>query len=192
MLFHSSLVYRPVVFTDSLITPKKLARVSSMNVPAAKRRGTNAVHRLPRHHREVRSRKGAETMKGIVLRWLILTLAILVAAYLIEGIEVRGFGSALLAAALLGILNAVFRPILILLTLPITILTLGLFTFVINALLLMMASGVIGGLEVHGFWAAFFGSLIISLISWLLNSFINEQGSVGYIDLKKRENGKWE
>lgn len=131
-------------------------------------------------------------MVGIVLRWLILTLAILVAAHLIEGIEVRGFGSALFAAALLGILNAFFRPILIILTLPITILTLGLFTFVINALLLMMASGVIGGLEVHGFWAAFFGSLIISLISWLLSSFINEKGRVGYIDLKKRRNGKWE
>lgn len=131
-------------------------------------------------------------MKGIVLRWLFLTLAIMIAAYLIQGIEVRGFGSALLAAALLGILNAVFRPILILLTLPITILTFGLFIFVINALLLMMASGVIGGFIVHGFWSAFFGSLIISLVSWLLSSFINEQGKVGYIDLKKRETGKWE
>ena len=131
-------------------------------------------------------------MKGIVLRWLILSLAIMVAAYLIEGIEVRGFGSALFAAAILGILNAFFRPVLIILTLPINILTLGFFTFVINALLLMMASGVIGGFEVHGFWAAFFGSLIISLISWLLSSFINEQGRVGYIDLKRRDNGKWE
>ena len=131
-------------------------------------------------------------MVGIVLRWLILTLAILVAAHLIEGIEVRGFGSALFAAALLGILNAFFRPILIILTLPITILTLGLFTFVINALLLMMASGVIGGLEVQGFWAALMGSLVISLISWLLSSFINEQGKVGYIDLRRKENGKWE
>ena len=131
-------------------------------------------------------------MKGIVLRWLVLTLAIMVAAYLIEGIEVRGFGSALFAAAILGILNAFFRPVLIILTLPINILTLGFFTFVINALLLMMASGVIGGFEVHGFWAAFFGSLIISLISWLLSSFINEQGRVGYIDLKRRDNGKWE
>jgi putative membrane protein len=131
-------------------------------------------------------------MKGIVLRWLILTLAIMVAAYLIEGIEVRGFGSALFAAALLGILNAFFRPVLIILTLPINVLTLGLFTFVINALLLMMASGVIGGFEVNGFWAAFFGSLVISLASWLLSSFINEQGRIGYIDLKKRENGKWQ
>ena len=131
-------------------------------------------------------------MKGIVLRWLILTLAIMVASYLIEGIEVRGFGSALLAAAIVGILNAFFRPVLIILTLPINILTLGLFTFVINALLLMMASGVIGGFEVHGFWAALWGSLVISLVSWVLSSFINEQGRVGYIDLKKRENSKWE
>lgn len=134
-------------------------------------------------------------MKGIVLRWLILTVAIMVAAYLIRGISVTGSSSALLAAALLGILNAFFRPILILLTLPINILTLGLFTFVINALLLMMASGVIGGFEVRGFWPALLGSLIISLISWLLNSFINGKGRVGYsgyIDLKRRDSGKWE
>jgi len=131
-------------------------------------------------------------MKGLVLRWLILTVAILVAAYLIEGIEVKGFWSAFFAAAILGVLNALFRPILIILTLPITILTLGLFTFVINAVLIMMVSGVIGGFEVHGFWSALLGSLIISVVSWLLSSFINEQGRVGTIDLRKRHNGKWE
>ena len=131
-------------------------------------------------------------MKGIVFRWLVLTLAILVAAYLIPGIGVRGFFSALLAAAMLGILNAFFRPILIILTLPINILTLGLFTFVINAVLLMMASGVIGGFAVQGFWAALLGSLVISIISWLLSSFINERGRVEYIDLQKRHDGKWE
>ena len=91
-------------------------------------------------------------MKGILIRWLILTAAIMVASYLISGIEVRGFLSAFLAAAILGVLNAFFRPILIVLTLPLNILTLGLFTFVINALLLEMASGVISGFEVHGFW----------------------------------------
>jgi putative membrane protein len=131
-------------------------------------------------------------MKGLLIRWLFLTVAILAAAHLIEGIEVKGFWSAVLAAAILGVLNAFFRPILIILTLPINILTLGLFTFAINAVLMMMVSGVVGGFEVHGFWSALLGSLIISLISWLLNSFINEQGRVGYIDMKKRENGKWE
>jgi len=131
-------------------------------------------------------------MRGIVFRWLVLTLAVLVAAYLIPGIAVRGFFSALLAAAMLGILNAFFRPILIILTLPINILTLGLFTFVINAVLLMMASGVIGGFAVQGFWPALFGSLVISLISWPLSSFINERGRVEYIDLQRRRDGKWE
>ena len=131
-------------------------------------------------------------MKGIILRWLVLTLAIMVAAYLIRGIAIKGFSSALLAAAMLGILNAFFRPILIILTLPINILTLGLFTFVINAVLLMMASGVIRGFEVQGFWPALLGSLVISIISWLLSSFINEKGRVEYIDLRKRHDGGWE
>jgi putative membrane protein len=131
-------------------------------------------------------------MKGLLIRWLFLTVAILVAAHLIEGIEVRGFWSALFAAAILGVLNAFFRPILIILTLPINILTLGLFTFVINAILMMMVSGVVGGFVVHGFWSALLGSLVISVFSWLLNSFINEQGRVGYIDLKRKEDGKWE
>jgi len=131
---------------------------------------------------------------GLLIRWLILSVSIILASYLIEGIEIKGFFSALFAAAVLGILNALFRPILILLTLPINILTLGLFTFVINALMLKMASGVIPGFEVHGFWTAILGSLIISFVSWLLNAFINDKGRVervDYIDLKKRD-GKWE
>ena len=131
-------------------------------------------------------------MKGLVVRWLFLTVAILVAAHLIDGFEVKGFWSAFLAAAILGVLNALFRPVLIILTLPINILTLGLFTFVINAILVMMVSGVVGGFEVHGFWSALLGSLIISLVSWLLNTFINEQGRVGYIDMRKGKDGKWE
>ncbi|MGD2126448.1 MAG: phage holin family protein [Desulfobacteraceae bacterium] len=131
-------------------------------------------------------------MKGILIRWLILTLAIMLASYLIEGIEVSGFASAFFAAAILGILNAFFRPILIILTLPINILSLGLFTFIINAMLLKMASGVISGFEVHGFWSAVFGSFIISIISWVLSSFISERGRVEYIDLKKRDDDRWE
>jgi putative membrane protein len=91
----------------------------------------------------------------------------------------------------MGILNAFFRPILILLTLPFTILSFGLFIFVINALLLMMVSGVIPGFEVHGFWSAVFGSLIVSIVSWLLGSFVNERGKIQYIDLKKRGNDRW-
>ena len=131
-------------------------------------------------------------MKGILIRWLILTVAILSAAYLLDGMEVRGFTSAFFAAAVLGILNAILRPILIILTLPLNILSLGLFTFVINAFLLKMASGVIPGFEVHGFWPALFGSLIISLVSWLLSSLINDRGRVEVIALKKRSGDRWE
>ena len=131
-------------------------------------------------------------MKGLMIRWLFLTVAILIAAHLIQGVEVKGFWSAFFAAAILGVLNALFRPILILLTLPITILTLGLFTFVINAVLILMVSGVVGGFEVHGFWSALLGSLVISIVSWLLNSFVNDQGRVGYIELTKRQDEKWE
>ena len=129
---------------------------------------------------------------GLLVRWLILTVAIMVASYLIQGIEVKGFLSAFFAAAILGVLNVFFRPILLILTLPINILTLGFFTFIINAVLLKMASGVISGFVVHGFWSAVFGGLIISVVSWLLNSFINDQGRVGYTDLRRRDDGRWE
>ena len=132
-----------------------------------------------------------------------MTAAIMAASYLIDGIRVSGFFSAFCAAAALGVLNVLFRPILFILTLPINIMTLGLFTFVINALLLKMASGVIPGFDIHGFWSAVFGSLIISGVNWILSSFINEHGRVkmvetrergeeNYIDLEKKEDDKWE
>lgn len=140
---------------------------------------------------------------GIFIRWLILTAAIVAASYLIDGIRISGFFSAFCAAAVLGILNALFRPILFILTLPINIMTLGLFTFVINALLLKMASGVIPGFDVHGFWSAVFAALIISGVNWILSSFINEQGRIArvergemeeedYIDLEKHDDDTWE
>ena len=131
-------------------------------------------------------------MRGIALRWLTLTGAILIASYMLDGIHVSGFMSALGAAAMLGILNAFFRPIALILTLPINILTLGLFTFVINAVMLKMASGVIGGFDVRGFWSAVFGALIISLVSWGLNIFINEGGNVGIIDLHHKGGNRWQ
>lgn len=131
-------------------------------------------------------------MNGLLLRWLLLTIAIILTSYLVEGIQVAGFFSAFFAAAVLGILNTLFRPILLLITLPINIVTFGLFTFVINALLLKMASGVVSGFHVYGFWSAVFGSLIISLVNYLLHSFINEKGKVGYIDLRKSNRNIWE
>ena len=131
-------------------------------------------------------------MNGVAIRWLTLTGAIIMTSYLIDGIVIQGFFSAFFAAAALGILNAFFRPIAIILTLPINILSLGLFTFIINAVMLKMASGIIPGFDVNGFWAAVIGSLVISIISWALNSFISERGTVAYIDLKHKGGNRWE
>jgi len=133
-------------------------------------------------------------MRGVLLRWLVLTAAVLAASWLLDGIRVDGLLPAFLAAATLGILNAFLRPLLILLTLPINILTLGLFTFLINALMLKMVSAVIPGFTVHGFWTAVIGALIIGAVSWFLNIFIGGQGRLersSYIDLRKR-GGRWE
>jgi putative membrane protein len=136
-------------------------------------------------------------MIGLLIRWLVLTAAILAASYMLEGITVTSFWSALAAAAILGVLNVILRPIILILTLPVNILTLGLFTFVINAALLMLVSGLISGFDVHGFWPALWGSIIISIVSWLLTAFISDRGKVVYIreekaiDLKKRGD-RWE
>ncbi len=115
-------------------------------------------------------------MKGLVVRWLILTIAILAAAYLIQGIYVHSFVSAFFAAAVLGILNTLVRPVLIILTLPINILTLGLFTFVINALLLKITAAFIPGFDLQGFLPAVLGALVISVVNWLLHLLIADSG----------------
>lgn len=97
-----------------------------------------------------------------LLKWLLSALALLAVAHLYHGVVVGSFGSALLAAAVLGALNSVVRPIMVLLTLPATVLTLGLFLFIINALMFWAAAGLLSGLEVRGFGAALLGSLIYS------------------------------
>jgi len=133
---------------------------------------------------------------GIVIRWVILTAAIMFASYLLDGIHVSGFFSALFAAAILGVLNVILRPVLLLLTLPINILTLGLFTFVINAILLMMVSGVIAGFNVSDFWSALFGSLLISIVNAILNAFVKDRKvykkNSSTIEMKKKRDGRWE
>ncbi len=131
-------------------------------------------------------------MKGILFSWLMLTVAIILASYLIDGIQVQSFFSAFFAAAVLGILNAFFRPVLILLTLPINILSFGLFTLVINAMLLKMASSVIPGFDVHGFWTAVLGSLVMSIVNWILSSLISPQRRIGHIDMENEAEDSWE
>lgn len=105
----------------------------------------------------------------LLLKWLIMTLSVGITAYLIPGITVNGFFSALLVALFLGIVNTLVRPFLILITLPITILTLGLFAFVINAVLVLLASKVIHGFGVKGFWTAMLFSIVLSIIQYILN-----------------------
>lgn len=131
-------------------------------------------------------------MRGLGLRWITSTLSILLAAYLVDGIEVTGFFSAFFAAAVLGVLNAFFRPVVLILTLPINLLSLGLFTFVINAFMLKMASGAIGGFTVTGFWPAVLGSVIISIVSWAVNTYVGGKGDIRTIDLKHRGDNRWE
>lgn len=111
---------------------------------------------------------------ALLLQWLIYSVAILIAAYLLPGVQIDTFTTALVAALVLGILNAVLRPLLLLLTLPINILTLGLFTFVVNAAVILLTDGLVDGFSVDGFWWALLFSLILSLISALLLSMTEE------------------
>lgn len=109
-------------------------------------------------------------MTHILVSWIVTTLAILVVTHVIPGVRVSSLGTAVVAAAVIGILNALVRPILVILTLPLTILTLGLFLFVINALMFQLAGALVSGFHVDSFWSALLGSLIVSIISYIVLS----------------------
>jgi putative membrane protein len=108
----------------------------------------------------------------LILVWLINALALIAVAYLMPSITVSSFGAALVAALVLGLVNAVLRPVLVLLTLPVTVLTLGLFIFVINGLLFWMVGTWLEGFAVAGFWAGVFGAILFSLASWALSALV--------------------
>ena len=103
-------------------------------------------------------------MAGIIIRWIISALGVLIISYLFDGIHVDGVGWAFITAIFLGIFNALIRPVLLILTLPINVLTLGLFTLVINGLMLWLTGSLLAGFSVNGFWPAVGGALILSLI----------------------------
>lgn len=109
---------------------------------------------------------------NLLLVWLINAGALLLLPYLLPSIRIAGFGTALWAVAVLGLVNTLLRPLLILLTLPATILTLGLFIFVINALLFLLVSRWIAGFQVDSFGAALLGSLLYSIVSWALSALL--------------------
>ncbi len=134
------------------------------------------AHLVERYIRIVEARSSSllrSTYMSILLKWLIMAVSILVSAYIISGVAVSGIWAALWLAVFLGAINIILKPILIILTLPINILTLGLFTFVINALLILLASSVIKGFEVSGFWVAMIFSIVLSIISYALNSLFS-------------------
>jgi putative membrane protein len=106
----------------------------------------------------------------LILKWLLAACALLLVAYLYPGVQIQSFTSALIAAAVIGLFNTLLRPILVVLTLPVTVVTLGLFLFVINALMFWAASGVLGGFFVAGFWAALLGSLIYSALMLVVDA----------------------
>jgi putative membrane protein len=111
-------------------------------------------------------------MLQLLTRWAINAGALLALPFFFSSIQITGIPAALVAALVLGLLNALIRPILLLLTLPVTVLTLGLFIFVINALLFWLAAYALDGFRVDGFWAAFWGAIVYSLISWAGNALI--------------------
>jgi putative membrane protein len=142
-------------------------------------------------------------MPGILIRWIVTTLAVLVVPHVISGVHVQGLGTALAAGAILGILNAIVRPVLILLTLPLTIVSIGFFIFVINALLFELAAAVVPGMQVDSFWSALFASIVVSIVSWILNSAVRGgpndveptviiRSGRSTVDMHRSRDGKWE
>jgi putative membrane protein len=108
----------------------------------------------------------------LLLVWLIHTVALLGVAYLMSSVEIQSLGTALIAAALLGLANTVVRPILVLLTLPVTVLTLGLFLFVINGVIFLGIAHLVPGFQVAGLWAAILAAIVYSIISFLISALI--------------------
>ena len=139
-------------------------------------------------------------MLVLITRWLVITVAILLASKIVPGIYVDSLTTAVIAAAILGIVNTFLRPVLLILTLPLTVLTLGIFAFVINAFMLLLVSYFVPQFKVDGFFSAFLGTLIISLVSWIANRFINtspkkshvnNRQKPDFIDLERGDDGKW-
>ena len=125
-------------------------------------------------------------MRGLLIRWIVTALALWLTATIVPGlVTIRSAGAAIIAALVLGLVNAIVRPVLLLLTLPFTIVTLGLFIFILNAAMFGLAALLTGkGFEVHGLWGALVGSLLVSAISLVLNMIIGETGKP-----KKLESG---
>ena len=122
---------------------------------------------------------------GFLLRVVVNIAAIVLAARIVPGIEVDSVLSAVAAGLLLGVVNAVVRPVLLVLTLPITLVTLGLFLLVLNGLCLWMVAAVVKGFHIGGFWAAVLGALVVSVLSWVVTALVSDSGKVVLITRRR-------
>ncbi len=124
-------------------------------------------------------------MQGFFLRTLITILGLLLASAIVPGVSINGTGSVILAAILLGLVNGIVRPIAFLLTLPITVLTLGLFLFVLNAAMFGLVAAMLDNFIVAGFWSAIFGSLVVSFTSTFASWYIGPDGRIDVIVVRR-------
>lgn len=111
-------------------------------------------------------------MKILVVAWLISAVSLLIVGHIIPGFEVQSFGSALIAAVIIGLINATIGLFLKIITIPLSILTFGIFLLVINALMLMFASSILSGFTVTGFWAAFFGAIVLAIVNMIIRGLL--------------------
>ena len=124
-------------------------------------------------------------MPGFLIRMLTTALSLWVASGIVPGLEIRGLGTLLGSALLLGFVNAVIRPLIVLLTLPITILTLGIFLLVVNAAMLGLVASFFDNFTISGFFAAILGSVIVSLVSWLVSWCIGPKGRIDIMIVRR-------
>lgn len=124
-------------------------------------------------------------MRGFLIRVVIVAAGLWVATKLVPGVEITDGWTLLGAALVLGIINAVVRPVIIVMTLPLTILTLGLFLLVINAAMLSLAAWMLDGMTVAGFWPAFFGAIVVSITGWIASSFVGDHGRIERIETRR-------
>jgi len=126
-------------------------------------------------------------MRGFLIRAAVVALGLWLASQIVPGVEIRSTGSIIAAALLLGLVNAVIRPILIILTLPITLLTLGLFLLVINGLMIELVAHILDGFVVVGLWPAILCAIVVSITSWLMSSFVGSQGRFEVVTVRRYE-----
>ncbi len=125
-------------------------------------------------------------MRGLLIRFLVTGIAVLVASEVVPGISLDSVSAGLAAAVVLALLNAVVRPVLYLLSLPFILITLGLFMVIVNALLLQLAAWLVKGFHVEGFWPSILGAVLISLVSTVLNLWVSERGTVEIVTARSK------